>query len=440
MQQFLLDLGFTFSNREIAGFIWLFLILSLALVKSNEARSSLANVCRTASSWKIVVPIVGLFVWIGLEVWLGSLTSLWEINYAKDTALWTITAGIAFLFAHEKANDPSFFWRVIRGAVGLVVLFEYFVNLTSFPLMIELILQPFLVLLLYASISSSYRQEDEALKRPAEFMLGAIGLALLTHTAIDLYANRQDIDWLALGQKAAVPMWLTIGLLPYIYAISLFANSERAFINMDSASSGSRAPWYTKLALLSKLHIRNHALHEFLASGVRRVANTGSFSAARAAVDEFQAVLDEREKETQEMQDRLIRYAGSRGVDSEGRRLDRREFEETQRALLWLSTCQMGWCQKKGCYQEDLLERFDDDFTRQGLPRESGIHMYVSDDGQSWYAWRRTVSGWCFAIGASDPSSIDWRYDGPEPPQGFPGEDPAWGDSPWSDDAAPNWD
>ena len=42
-------------------------------------------------------------------------------------------------------------------------------------------------------------------------------------------------------------------------------------------------------------------------------------------------------------------------------------------------------------------------------------------------AWRRTIAGWCFAIGAAGPPPDQWLDDGPNPPRGFPGEDPEWG-------------
>ena len=50
-----------------------------------------------------------------------------------------------------------------------------------------------------------------------------------------------------------------------------------------------------------------------------------------------------------------------------------------------------------------------DDFTLHGLPRESGITLHVARDGQSWYARRRTVTGWCFAIGAAGPPPDQWE-------------------------------
>ena len=35
------------------------------------------------------------------------------------------------------------------------------------------------------------------------------------------------------------------------------------------------------------------------------------------------------------------------------------------------------------------------------LSEPPGIEMFVSDAGDTWYAWRRTISGWVFAIGAA---------------------------------------
>jgi len=81
----------------------------------------------------------------------------------------------------------------------------------------------------------------------------------------------------------------------------------------------------------------------------------------------------------------------------------------------------------------------NDFFSGGGLSSDPGITMKLSKNGQAWYAWRRTVTGWYFAIGATGPPPNRWEYDGPEPPHGFPGKDPRWGERPFSDEANPNW-
>ena len=109
-------------------------------------------------------------------------------------------------------------------------------------------------------------------------------------------------------------------------------------------------------------------------------------------------------------------------------------------ALRFLATCQMGWYQMEewGRYRSDLLEIILD-LTRYGLPEDSGITMKVSEDGQAWYVWRRTVTGWCFAIGAAGAPPNQWEYDGPEPPGGYPGKNRDWGERAFSDEVNLNW-
>jgi hypothetical protein len=98
----------------------------------------------------------------------------------------------------------------------------------------------------------------------------------------------------------------------------------------------------------------------------------------------------------------------------------------------------MGWYHNQGHrYRPELLNIFEPDFARKGLPADHGIRLVVGKNGQSWYAWRRTITGWCFAIGAAKAPPDQWRYDGPEPPGGFPGRDPAWGVEPLEGTA--NW-
>ena len=117
---------------------------------------------------------------------------------------------------------------------------------------------------------------------------------------------------------------------------------------------------------------------------------------------------------------------------------DRREFEETKRALRWIATCQMGWGRRETGYRADILDVVGD-LSSHGLPGDGGVTVLVAPDGGSWYAWRRTPSGWVFAIGAAGSPPDQWEYDGVEPPSGFPGESPDWGSGPLDCESAPNW-
>jgi hypothetical protein len=133
---------------------------------------------------------------------------------------------------------------------------------------------------------------------------------------------------------------------------------------------------------------------------------------------------------------RLREYTGVQGTEEEGRQLDQREFDVTRQALQWLATVQMGCYHNSARYKREALDLADP--SRLGLPADHGIHMVVRDDGQAWYAWRRTPSGWCLGIGAAGPPPDQWLGDGPQPPDGFPGYDAWWGSGPFGINTV-NW-
>jgi hypothetical protein len=97
----------------------------------------------------------------------------------------------------------------------------------------------------------------------------------------------------------------------------------------------------------------------------------------------------------------------------------------------------MGWHNNQGKrYRPYLLTRIGD-FERQGLPAEHGIVMEVRKDGQAWYAYRRTVTGWVLGIGARKAPPDQWFYDGPEPPKSYPCPGHGWGQAAGEETA--NW-
>ncbi|MCZ2807673.1 hypothetical protein O2W18_21410 [Modestobacter sp. VKM Ac-2983] len=131
-------------------------------------------------------------------------------------------------------------------------------------------------------------------------------------------------------------------------------------------------------------------------------------------------------------------WAGSDEVDELGRRRDAREFLATRLALRYLHSCQMGWHNQLGRYRDDLLPLVESHFVKDGLPAAHGIVMHVQSDGQSWWAWRQTISGWCLGTGAVGPTPSQWFYDAPVPPRDGPNESPeAWGGREHA--VLPNW-
>lgn len=427
------------NNREWAALFWLAAAL-LWLISRRDLRLRLGGVLRSALRPFILLPLAAMLAYVGLEVWIGSKLSLWQASLLKGTIVWVIASGLAMFFSFGKASEKHFFRRTIRGTVGATVFVGFFTNLVPFNLFSELLIQPVLTILILLSFVADLDESHHDVKKWADRLLAVIGFLLFGITARALYATWDQIDKQMVLLQFSLPVWLTIGFLPCVYLFGVYVHYDVPFRRINYATSDWKARLRAKLALVTKLHIKTRDIKTFNWNWAKRIASAPSFRAAREVVDQFYKSHRDREQVVIDERERLERYAGSGETDEQGRRLDRREFKETIAALRYLSTCQMGWYRNRGGrYHADLLDRFGNDFTRQGLPGESGITMKVAGDGQAWYAWRRTVTGWCFAIGAGGPPPEEWEYDGPEPPDDVPGKDPHWGETPFSDDVSVNW-
>ena len=278
----LLELGFGLNNREWASLFWLIIFVLWGLSR-KETRSALVHVLRVLLGWKVLVVFLSLSAWIALEVWIAASVSLWRWAFTKDTILWILTAGIAPLFSYRKTSDLDYFRLGVIGAVSATILLEYLVNLAVFSLWTEFLIQPVVAILVGISVIAQRREEYQKVRLTTNCLLGGIMLALLIHTGVYLYSNRHIIHWNELGLRAIMPIWLSFGLLPYIYLLELFANYELAFTKLDLAAKDRRAPWWAKLALLSKLKLKSSYVYAAARGGTYEVANATSFSEARQA-------------------------------------------------------------------------------------------------------------------------------------------------------------
>ena len=431
------------STREQASLILISIFLSWVLSK-KDLRANIPRIIGTFLSPGIMLPLVVMFAYVSFEVWIGFQLGLWGNQLAKATVIWTVAAGVVLSSKGilEANKDPLFFRKTAAAAITPTVFVAFFMNLASLSLLAEVVLQLFLVPVTMLSAFTHARadREHERVKKLCNGILALVGFSWMAFTVHHVHETWNQLDTHLLFQKLALPMWLTIGLLPFLFALSLYAAYERPFRHINSETRMFGVRWRARIAIMLTLHFKARDVAHFQHFWAKTLVETNTLGAARAVVRQFEESLRDGERAIVEEEYRLRRYAGVDGTDSEGQRLDRREFKETIKALRWLATCHMGHYRKRSRYDRNLLGLLGNNFAAQGLTGKSGIEMKVAKDGQWWFAYRRTISGWCFAIGAAGPPPDQWEHDGRNPPCGFPGEDPSWGDGPFGDTVNRNWD
>ncbi|HSK91294.1 MAG TPA: hypothetical protein VK875_08270 [Euzebyales bacterium] len=407
-----------FNNREVASLIWLGVIAAGLLVRH---RGATASACRDLMrAFRPVAVHFALYaIWIGAVTYVGARLGLWDRTLLKDTVLWTLLSGLGLLASTTDAMQrDDWFRRTMIASVGATAVLEFVANAKSFPLLVEVLLQP---VVFFATVLPVVARDPEhrAIRSLAGWILALTGFVALGWTvlaAVDLWAV---IDHRQLLREAVLPVWLTVGAVGFLYPFTLCMSYEQLLKQMRWRANG-RPVLRQQLAVLVSVGPRLSVVRELQRAANRDVVDAEGFRAALQAIRHVRREQRaDREAERAAAQ-RLINNAGVDGWDDDGKRLDQREFEETRKALHWLATCHMGHYRHDDRYRHDLLPIVEPHFVRDGLPEEHGIVMTVAGDGQLWYAYRKTASGWHFAIGAAGPPRISGATTVPSLRRAFP--------------------
>ena len=433
-----MDEGFL-TNREIATLVVLGLGLGWAVFRARRVDTfnpSLRNLFSALLQWQLLVPLLLYVVWVTVVVGGAARIGLWRPDLLKPTVLWMVLAGLGLFFRFSEAiTEPGFFRRVLVRTVGVVAVVEYVVNLSSFPLWVEIPAQALAGLMFGLLAVSGDDPKHASVRKLANGYLGALGLSAVVWAAWRLVSERQNIDFEGLVWGFLLPVWLTPPTLAFVYLVAVWAAYDRAFRQMGFSAEG-RNLFRQKLAVVLRAAGRRSVLRR-LRSGSWHIGRASGFRDAWTAVGKVMLQQRERVAAEKAQQRRLIENVGRVGVDAADRQLDQREHLETKKTLHTLASWQFGHYRKNdGRYQKDLEVAHLAE--REGLPTPSGFRIHVDRSGQRWYAERRTITGHWFAIGADGPPTDQWMFDGPQPPTDYPNE--AEWDHWMGGNNAPNWD
>lgn len=427
------------TTREWASVIWgtVLVVAGLATPFVREALAPSARMLLTL--WSLHTAVLALLGWVVLVCYLGAQVGLWNWDLLKDTVIWVLVSGVASIFSALKAGkEEHFFRRSVLATLSVAAVMQFMLNLETFALWAELLLQLVVFLLVVFGSVAAIQPETRPVHTVANGALTLLWLMVMIGTARALLASWDDLDAERTALALAFSLWFPLAMLPFVYVLGLVLSYDAVLSRARFHANGAGPKRRVRLAMLMGLHGDLRAVNDLPKHGhqFRAIVQSKTFGDALRSVDAYKTAREEEAREKAAKAARLVDCAGVEGVDEEGKLLDQREVKETQSALRWLHTCQMGRHNHDGRYRRDLLELLGD-LDRHGLPGDHSITLRVSKSGQSWYAWRRLPIGHVLGIGADGPTPSEWLYDGAEPPKGFPGHDCSWGGRPF--ETPPNW-
>lgn len=277
------------SSRELASIIWILVGLTWVLSRA-DLRPALVRAFLAVRQWAILLPM-GLFgAYMTVVVFCASRVGLWDARLLPQLVVWSVVSGLVMMFQSvDRRGSRSLLRSALMRIASLGVLVEFYMNAVSFHVVVELLIQPLVAVLVGVQMASGADPEHAATQKLVTGFLTAIGLGLLTATTLTMYARRSELDFSLLSESLILTLVLPILVLPFMYALSLYAGYELAFIRMHIL--GRRTPSVAaRAALLVGLNGRLRDVWGFAGHWPGLVARESGFRAALAKVAEFRAL------------------------------------------------------------------------------------------------------------------------------------------------------
>lgn len=279
-----------FNNREIATAIWFLAFIIFMLIYKN-IRKSLLNVVKALFKAKILIWLFLMIAYsVGIVIILY-LLGLWDISFLKNSIVWLCFSGIVMNFnSVTSIKEESLFKNIIISNIKIVMILEFVANSYTLSLMGELIMIPFVSLIVVLEKFSRSNEEYISVAKIMERLLIIIGILVIIYVVSNIITDYRRFGSLDTLRKIILPPLLTISFLPFIYFMVLFSAYEQLFIrliNIDEEKSRKikrYAKWkIMKYCLLSLKRTRKASnMNTFNLRHIRTIADVDKMASAYA--------------------------------------------------------------------------------------------------------------------------------------------------------------
>ena len=266
-------------------FIWLAVFAVTSLCQS-QVRPAVADFARVLWVPSIRWVLAATIATGAALVLAGRRLSLWSPDLLTETLVWFV--GTALVMVVSSTEFPRL--RKLTAMVQVVAataLTGVLVNLFVFPLAVELILVPLATMLAMVAVVADHAPAHAASKRVAEGALAIIGVTVVGYVGARLLFDWAALDLAAEARRAALPVWLTIGFLPFAYALSVWMAYDSAWRRMMAVPGDPRARARGFLGLVTAVRLRVRILSGFTPHWGQRITRTSTLAAARCEATAF---------------------------------------------------------------------------------------------------------------------------------------------------------
>ncbi len=406
------------NNRQWAVLIWL-AVVAVILLSKKESRSQILGLARLLIAPKIAVPFLMMTTYVFGFILIANRIGIWSPALSTDTIFWFIGSASVLLFQLNRATgERGFFRKTAIATIEVTVFIEFFMTVTVFSLPVELLLQPVLFLLIATATYAALKPEYVQVKRLLDRLLAGLGFVLIAVVLVRIITEWDDLNLAAQGFALALPIWLTLGLLPFLALASVWVSYDHVYVHVRAEADSWKHTARGMAAVAMILRLRRRDVKAFVGYWPRQLAKAQTFREARGVVAEYLRSREEARKAERERQRLQKQYEGSSVVDEDGRRFDRRGFDEAKTSLMTLASFQAGHFKRTGRYATSLSDILPSTMIHLIKVEPDHIVLSTNPKADEYWMFTRTPAEFCFGIAGRKGDHPTWLYAAENAPAG----------------------
>ncbi len=244
------------DTRETASAIWMMVFLLWVFVYPKSRRAAY-QVVRAFLAWKVSLVFSIAVIYICLVAVLLHRLDYWRPDLLPETIVWFFSTGFVLLLNIGKTiQSYEHFTKILRSILTLTLLLEFFFNLYTFSLAVELLIVPFLFVLVGVGVVAGTKAEYFKVKKLVDVILTALSVYYIVYILSNVFNNVGSVATSDNLRSFALTPLLSTAFLPMLYLVALVFTYEDFFISLDfRLKSDTELSKYAKHKVLEYCHL-----------------------------------------------------------------------------------------------------------------------------------------------------------------------------------------
>lgn len=221
---------------------------------SKQVRSSFIDVLRAFFQPVIVTPLLLAALYAAGEIFLLKQIDWWSVANLKSTILWLITFAFVAMFEVVSIKDEKDgLGKITRDIVTVTSIFLFITELQSFSLLTEIIALPIVMFVVLMAEIAKQKPEHAPVAKMFGGATALIGLGYLGFSLWMTYEKWQETATWTAGLEFMIPIALSSGFLPFLYAWRLYVAYSSTFTTLSVFGIEEKLVHYARWLAITRI-------------------------------------------------------------------------------------------------------------------------------------------------------------------------------------------